>query len=167
MLTNVSRVGVIWNANNKVFTPKLLEADAVSLGIQLQSLALQGPNDLQSVFADAIRQRSQVLYVMPDPVTFDRRAEIIAFAAAKRLPAFYTYYEEAFDGGLAALGVNLREEYRRVAPYVDKILKGAVPADLPVEQSRKFGLFINMKTAKALGLTIPQGMLLRADEVIE
>jgi putative ABC transport system substrate-binding protein len=101
-----------------------------------------------------------------DAVTFDHRASIIRFAAAHRLPAIYTYPGEAQDGGLASYGPNLRAHYRRAAAYVDKILRGANPAELPVEQPMKFELAINLKTAQKLGLTIPPMLLFQADEVI-
>ena len=167
MMPNLSRVGAIWNAKNNVITPKLLEAAAISLGVQIQSLSFQGPDDLENAFAAALRERPQALISMGDPVTFDKRAAIIAFAAAQRIPAVYGFADEAIEGGLIGFGLNLREEYRRAAPYVDKILKGAKPADLPVEQSSKFELVVNLKTARQLGITVPQSVLLRADRVIE
>jgi putative ABC transport system substrate-binding protein len=167
MLPNVSRVGAIWNAKNNIITPKLLEAAAISLGVQIQSLPFQGPDDLENAFAVAMRERPQALMSMGDPVTFDKRAAIIAFAASQRIPTIYAFADEPVEGGLVGWGVNLRGEYRRAAPYVDKILKGAKPADLPVEQSTKLELVVNLKTARQLGITVPQSVLLRADRVIE
>jgi putative ABC transport system substrate-binding protein len=167
MVPNVSRVGAIWNAKNNINTPELLEAAAIALGVRIQSLPFQGPDDLENAFAAAIRERPQALVSIVDPVTFDKRAAIIAFAAAQRLPAVYGYADEAIEGGLIALGPNLREEYRRAAPFVDKILKGAKPADFPVEQSSKFELVVNLKTARQLGIAVPQSVGLRADRVIE
>jgi ABC-type uncharacterized transport system substrate-binding protein len=167
MLPNLSRVGAIWNVTNNIITPKYMEAAAISLGVQIQSLSFQGPEDLENALAAAVRKRPQALISLGDPVTFDKRAAIIAFAAAQRIPAIYAFADEAIEGGLVGYGVNLREEYRRVAPYVDKILKGAKPADLPVEQSTKVELVVNLKTARQLGITIPQSVLLRADRVIE
>ena len=102
-----------------------------------------------------------------DPVTFDKRGAIIAFAAEQRTPAIYGFADEALEGGLAGFGVNLREEYRRAAPYVDKILKGAKPSDLPVQQSNKVELVINLRTARELGITVPPIVRVRADRVIE
>jgi putative ABC transport system substrate-binding protein len=169
MLPNVSRVGAIWNAKNYVLALiplKRLEAAASSLGVEVLSLPFQGPDDLESAFTAAVRERPQALVSVTDPVTFDKRAVIIAFAAAQRIPTIYFYTDEAVDGGLIAYGVNLREEYRRVAPYVDKILKGAKPADLPVDQSTKFELVVNLKAARPLGITVPQSILVRADRVI-
>jgi len=167
MLPTLSRVGVIWNATNNFITPKLLEAAASSLGLQIQPLSFQGPDDFESALSTAVRERPQALISMADPVTFDKRAAIIAFAAAQRIPAIYSFADEAVEGGLIGYGVNLREEYRRVAPYVVKILKGAKPGDLPVDQSTKVELVVNMRTARELGITVPQSLLLRADRVIE
>jgi putative ABC transport system substrate-binding protein len=167
IVPNVSRVGAIWNAKNNIITPKMLEAAAIALGVQIQSLPFQGPDDLENAFTAAMRERPQALISMGDPVTFDKRAAIIAFAAMQRIPTIYAFADEAVEGGLVGLGVNLREEYRRVAPYVDKILKGAKPAELPVEQSTKVELVVNLKTARQLGITVPQSVLLRADRVIE
>ena len=169
MLPNVSRVGILWDAKNKFTTydPKQLEADSKSLGVQLQSLPFQGPDDLENALTAAMRERPQALYITGDPVTFDKRATIISFSLAQRVPAIHTFPDEVVEGALMAYGVNLRKQYRRVAPYVDKILKGAKPADLPVEQTTSAELAINLKTAKALGIKVPQSMLLRADEVIE
>ena len=167
ILPNLSSVGVIWNATNNVITPKQLEAAAISLGVHIQSLPFQGPDDFESALTAALRERPQALISTGDPVTFDKRAAIIAFAAAQRIPAVYGFADEAVEGGLLGYGVNLREEYRRAAPYVDKILKGAKPADLPVEQSTKIEIVVNLKTARQLGITVPQSVLVRADRVIE
>jgi len=104
---------------------------------------------------------------MADPATFDHRREIIDFGLANRIPTFHAFPEETSDGALAAYGASLSEEYRRAAIYVGKILKGAAPADLPVDQATDFKFSINLTTAKALGLTVPPSLLARADEVIE
>ena len=111
--------------------------------------------------------RPDALLVMADPLIGEHRAEVIAFAASARLPASYDQPNMAREGGLVAYGPLLAEHYVMAAGYVDKILKGAKPADLPVEQPTRFELVVNLKTAKALGLTIPQSLLLRADEVIQ
>jgi putative ABC transport system substrate-binding protein len=107
------------------------------------------------------------LFLFPDPTAFEQRKSIIDFAAARRIPTAFGFPEEAEDGGLMAYGTNLREEYRRVAPYVGKILRGARPADLPIERITKVELVVNLKTANALGLKVPQSVLLRADRVIQ
>ena len=113
------------------------------------------------------RERVPALSVIPDPLVNDNRGRIVAFAATNRLPAIYPYRTFVDAGGLMSYGVDLTELSRRAATYVDRILKGAKPADLPVEQPTKFELVINLKVARALGLTIPQSVLLRADEVIQ
>jgi putative ABC transport system substrate-binding protein len=128
---------------------------------------LQGPDDIDKAFA-AIRQEGfGALYVPYVPVTWINRRQILDLAARHRLPAIYMHRTYAVDGGLMAYGEDEREVPRRLAVYVDKILRGAKPADLPIQQPTKFELVINMKTAKALGLTIPHSLLARADQVIE
>ena len=168
MLPHVSRIGILWNAKNAYGTTvRQVEEPAKMLGVQLRPLPFQGPNDLEAALARAIPERCEALLVLSDAVTFDLRAKVIAFAAEKKLPTFYQFAEEAYEGGLAAYGVNLLEEYRRAAPYVDKILKGARPGDLPIEQPTIFEMVINIKTAKTLGIKIPNSILVRADKVIE
>ncbi len=125
------------------------------------------PNDYEGAFAAMTRERAGALVVLPDPMSLTERRRITDLAARSRLPAIYGFKEEAEAGGLMSYGVNLRWSYHRAATYVDKILKGAKPADLPVEQPTRFELVINMKTAKALGLTFPQSILVRADQVIQ
>jgi putative ABC transport system substrate-binding protein len=125
------------------------------------------PEDLSNAFAMIRDMRPDGLLVMTDPFIGDHRAEVIAFAASTRVPASYDIPNLAREGGLMAYGPLLAEHYVMAAGYVDRILKGAKPADLPVEQPKRFELVINLKTAKALGLAIPQSLLLRADEVIQ
>src|SRR3989454_497288 len=169
VVPGVSRVAVLWNAANPyaVLNMRETEAAAQTLGVQVQSLEVRGPDDFENALPAAIRGRAGALIVVDDPLTFAYRMRIADFAARNRLPAMYGFREFAEAGGLTAFGANLADLYRRAATYVDKILKGAKPSDLPVEQPTKFELVINMKTAKALGLTIPQSLLLRADQVIE
>ena len=144
---------------------KSLENAARALGLTVESLGFKGPNDLQATLAKATR--AKVLLVATDPVTFDQRELIARFALAHKLAAIGTFPEEAQDGALMAYGASLREAYRRGAAYVDKILRGAKPADLPIEDPLTYELVINLKTAKALGIKIPDGIMLRADKVIE
>ena len=143
------------------------EAAARTLGVQLQSLEVRGPDDFESAFAAAIRGRAGALITVEDPLTLVHRARVVDFAAKSRLPAIYGFREFVEAGGLMAYGTHLPDLSRRAATYVDKILKGTKPADLPVEQPTRFEMVINLKTAKALGLTIPQSILIRADQVIQ
>jgi putative ABC transport system substrate-binding protein len=125
-----------------------------------------GSDDLDVAFETLVREHVQSVLVPPDGLFVSERRRIVTLAAAARLPALYPYREQVDAGGLMSYGVNLRESWRRAATFVDKILKGAKPADLTIEQPTN-ELVINVKTAKALGLTVPQSLLLRADEVIE
>ena len=165
----VSRVAVLWNAPGPIGTLMLKETGraAQSLGVQLQSLEVRSSDDLGKAFQAATRRRSGALLVLAGPMLFSHRKRIVELAAESRLPAMYGVTEYAQDGGLMAYSPNLLHLYRRAATFVDKILKGAKPADLPVEQPTRFELVINMKTAKALGLTIPPSILIRADQVIQ
>ena len=143
------------------------QAAARLLGVTLQPHEVRRADDLASAFAAMPKQRPEALLTLDDPVMLSSRISIVAFAARERLPAIYGHREYADAGGLMAYGPNLADSYRRAALYVDKILKGAKPADLAVAQPTSFELIINLKTAGALGLTIPQSILRRADEVIE
>ena len=140
---------------------------AQALGIRLSIIELRGPEDLETAFAKIERDRPQALIATPTGLLVAHGREVIAFAAKNRLPAVYGFRELVAGGGLMSLSASLSDIAARGASYVDKILKGAKPADLPIEQPTKFELVINLKTAKALGLTIPQTLLLRADEVFE
>jgi len=125
------------------------------------------PDEIEGAFAAMSRARADGLIVLPDAIFLNARARIADLASKSRLPAMYGFREEAEAGGLMSYGASLPELIRRAAGYVDRILKGAKPADLPVERPTRFELVINLKTAKALGLTIPQSLRLRADQVIE
>src|SRR5213594_1479201 len=168
VVPGVSRVAVLWNAANPVAALLMRETEAAArtLGVQVQSLEVRGLDDFENALPAAISGGAGALFVIDDPLVFSSRMRIADFAARNRLPATAFYKEFAKAGGLMAYGPNLTDQFRRAAIYVDKILKGAKPADLPVEQPTKFELVINLKTAKALGLTIPQSVLLRADQVI-
>jgi len=166
----VSPMAVLWNPNNVVYQGQMLretEVTAQTLGIQLQMFGARGPDEFDRTFAAIASARAASLLVLPDPVFSAHTARIADFADKSRLPAMYGLREHAAAGGLMAYGPNYADLYRRAASYVDKILKGAKPADLPVEQPSKFEFVINLKTAKTLGLTIPPGVLAIADEVIE
>ena len=168
-LPKVSRVAFLWNSLNPQSAVILKETQiaAAALGVTLQPLGVRGPEDLQSALAAMTRERAGALVVVPDQMFTSNRTSIIGFAATNRLPAMYFAREYVEAGGLMSYGPNLYENYRRAATFVDKILKGAKPAELPVEQPTKFELVINLKTAKTLGLTIPQSILIRADHVIQ
>jgi putative ABC transport system substrate-binding protein len=169
ILPGLSRVAVLWNAANPYasLVVREMEIAATTLGVQLQSLVVRGPDDFAGALAAAATGRAGALTAVEDPLTITKRTQIVDFAAKSRLPAIYGVKEFVDAGGLMSYGVHLGDLYRRAAAYVDKILKGAKPADLPVQQPTKFEFVINLKTAKALGLTIPPSVLLRADEVIQ
>jgi putative ABC transport system substrate-binding protein len=169
IVPRASRIAVLWNpdtAGSAAFVQDTSSA-AQTLGILLQSVEVRAPEDLQAAFAAAIKQRVAGVVVLGSAFTYNHRAQIALLAAQHRIPAIYGNRDSVAAGGLTSYGSSLLEQWRRAAVYVDKILKGAKPADLPVEQPTKFELVINLKTAKALGLTIPQSLLLRADEVIQ
>jgi len=135
--------------------------------VQLQVVEARNPDEFDRAFSDMTRARAGGLIVLPTPMFYRERKRLVDLAAKNRLPAVFPYREFVDAGGLMAYGPNLADLSRRAATYVDKILKGANPGDLPVEQPTKFELVINLKTAKALGLTIPQLLLGRANEVIQ
>jgi putative ABC transport system substrate-binding protein len=135
--------------------------------VTLQSVTVQSPDDFDTVFAAMSKDRPESLLVMADTVTVTNRRRVVEFAARNRPSAFYEARSFVDAGGLMSYGMDSSDHYRRAAYFVDRILKGAKPADLPVEQPTKFELVINLTTAKALGLTIPQTLLLRANQVIE
>ncbi len=167
-LPGVSRVAVLANAAEPATAPASgeIRLAARRLGLQLQFLVFRGPEDFEALFRAAASERADALMVLTDPVTVSHRKRFVDLAAKHRQPVIYTDREWAQAGGLMSYGADVRDLYRRAATYVDKILKGAKSADLPVEQPTKFELVINLKTANALGLAIPQSVLVRADEVI-
>jgi len=168
-LPKVSRVAVLWNSANQGMRLRFRETQAAApaLGVSLQSVTVQSPDDFDTVFTAMVTDRPESLLVLADTVTSANSSRIIEFAAKNRLPAIYEAKNFVDAGGLMSYGVDFTDHYRRAATYVDKILKGAKPADLPVEQPIKFEFVINLKTAKALRLTLPPSLLLRADQVIE
>jgi ABC-type uncharacterized transport system substrate-binding protein len=161
-------VAVLWNPRNVATARQWKETQEASgsLGLKLLSVEMRTRDEVPTAFAAIVRERPDALLVLLDSLTGDHRHEIVEFAAKNRLPAIYAgMFAEA--GGLLVYSVDFRELWRRAAVYVDRILKGGKPDDLPVEQPTKFELVINLKTAKALGLTIPPSLLARADQVIE
>jgi putative ABC transport system substrate-binding protein len=140
---------------------------ARSLGVRLQFVEARGPDEFARAFSDMSSARAGALTVLPSNRFLREHRRLVDLAAKNRLPAVYTSSEFVDAGGLMSYGANQRDLFRRAATYVDKILKGAKPSDLPVEQPTKFELVINLKTAKALGVTVPEALLARADDVIE
>ena len=169
VVPRLSRVAALWNPANPalVFSWKETQGAARALGVTLQSHEVQGPKDFAAAFAMSADERPDALLVLQDAVTMQQRNEIIDFAIQKRLPSMFQEKGWAVAGGLMSYGENLPSMYRRAAYFVDRIFKGAKPADLPVEQATKFDMVLNLKTAKAIGLTIPDSVLVVADEVIE
>jgi ABC-type uncharacterized transport system substrate-binding protein len=164
----LSRVVALLNPANPFTTIawKATQPAADALGVKLQPVEARSPNDLDRAFATIKEARPNGLIVLPDRLLLAYRASIVQFMAKNRLPGMFPFREFVQEGGLMAYGPDYTDMFRRAATFVDKILKGAKPADLPIEQPTKFDLVINLKTAKALGLTIPQSFLVRADEII-
>jgi putative ABC transport system substrate-binding protein len=165
----ISRVALLWNPSNRSSAAYLGDTKAAArlLGIQLQMLEARGPEELEGAFARMTKERADALLVIPDGMFLLHRTRIAVLAAKQRLPTMFGGRDHVDAGGLMSYAASLREGFHRAATYVDKILKGATPGDLPIERPSKFELVINLKTAKALGLTVPQSLILRADQVIE
>jgi putative ABC transport system substrate-binding protein len=171
-LPTASRVVALWHPGaygERTMSDMMKETEAAArtLGVQLRLVAVQGPDELESAFSTIAGERADALLVFPSPMLFAERRRIVDLAAKYRLPSMAMGREFAELGGLIAYGASIPGLFRRSATYVDKIIKGAKPADLPVEQPTKFDLVINLKAAHALGITVPPSLLARADEVIE
>jgi putative ABC transport system substrate-binding protein len=171
-IPRVTRIAVLWHpgglgerTQKDMLQETQVAARALSLRVQL--VEARGPADFDKAFSDMVAARAGALNVLTSIMLFSERKRLVDLAAKNRLPAVYPWREPVDAGGFMSYGPHLPDIFRRAATYVDKILKGAKPADLPVEQPTKFELVINLKTAKALGLTIPQSLLQRADEVIQ
>jgi putative ABC transport system substrate-binding protein len=169
IVPRLSRVAVLWNPEGQVSSLgwKEIQLPARQLAVQLHSLEARSANDFDKAFEEATRAGAGALVVMPNPVFAGNLTRIADLAVKGRLPSIFHLGEFADAGGLMAYGPDRSDMFRRAAVYVDKILKGARPGDLPIEQPTKFELVINLRTAKALGLAIPQSLLLRADHVIQ
>lgn len=165
----LSRVAVLWNSRDGGMTLsfRAIQTAARTLGVTVRPLGVQEPEDFDQAFIAMIQERPDALVVISDPLVRFNRQRILEFAARHHLPAMYTDRSYAQDGGLMAYGPIFPDMFRRGAAFVDKILRGAKPADLPVEQPTRFELVVNLKTAKALGLTIPPSILIRTDEAIQ
>lgn len=169
IVPKLSRVGTFWNPDapysSRAF--KAVEAAARALGVRVHAARLTGPADLDAAFASLKRERVQALVIHGYVTTLQQRRAIVAFAAASRLPAIYPLREFADEGGLVSYGANVADVSRRAARYVDRILKGAKPAELPIEQVTTVELVVNIKAARALGIAIAPSVLLRAEQVVE
>ena len=163
----ISRVAVLWDPDNDVGQLRASEIGAQAVGLPLQALRVRRPEDFGPSFAEAQKNRAGGVIVLSSGLLYAYRSRVVELAAKHRLPTLYNDKAFVDVGGLMSYGADVNDLFRRAAAYVDRILKGAKPADLPVEQPTKFELLINLKTAKVLGLTIPQTLLLRADQVIE
>jgi ABC-type uncharacterized transport system substrate-binding protein len=173
-IPGASRVAALWQPSGQAERTetekdmlKGAEVAARALGVRLQLLEARGPENFDRAFSEMIRAGAAALTVLPSNMFFNERQRLVDLAARNRLPAAYPWRDFVVAGGLMSYGPNVTDLFRRAATYVDRILKGAKPADLPVEQPTKFDLVINLKTAKTLGLTIPPSLLQRADQVIE
>ena len=169
VIPRLSRIAVLWNPTNPGSTEAMRDTEAVapSLGVKIVPVAMGTPSDLDRAFSTIVSERAEALAVHPTAPMWEQRTPILEFAVKKRLPALSLAREFALAGALMTYGPDLADHVRLAAIYLDKIFKGARPADLPVLQPTKFELIINLKTAKALGLTIPPALLQRADQVIE
>jgi putative ABC transport system substrate-binding protein len=169
MVPNAPVVAILGNPTDPTTELQLreMQAAAVALGLQLQVFSASTKNEIQAAFASLVQQRVGALVVAADPFFFSQRDQLVALAARYAVPAIYSFREFAAAGGLMTYAQSLVDAYRQAGVYISQILKGSKPADLPVIQPTRFELVINLKTAKALGLTVPQSLLVAADEVIE
>jgi len=169
VVPRLARVAVLWNPANPGNALMLREVETASqiLGVRWQEVAVRGPDDLAGAFNAILGAQSNGILAIEDSMLVSHRSRIVESVARTRLPAMYAFRQFVDAGGLMSYGPDIPDSFRRAAAYVDKILRGAKPADLPVEQPTKFELVINLKTAKALGITIPQSVLIRADQIIE
>jgi putative ABC transport system substrate-binding protein len=167
LVPKLSRLGVLGDPAHPSYASQMraIEAGARSPDVQVEGIGVHGPNDFESAFKAS--RRNQALIQLDDPLLSTHRAALARLAIASRLPVVYGFREHVDAGGLVSYGPNFRELYRRAAVFVDRILKGAKPEDLPVEQPTAFELVINLRTAKEIGLTVPQSLLQRADQIIE
>jgi ABC-type uncharacterized transport system substrate-binding protein len=169
VVPRASRIAILWDTTGSAFRFALdnTEAEAKRAGFTIQSVPVRGPAEIEAAFATVVRGRAGALSIAPSPMFFSHRKRLAELALKYRLPTIVGLREYAEAGGLVSYGADNSDMFRGAATYVDRILKGAKPADLPMEQPTKFELVLNLKTAKALGLTIPPSLLARADQVIE
>ena len=169
LVPDLSKVFILWNPASKGWDPywRELRAVANALGIELQSIEIRAPSDFDATFRKIEQSRAVGILTLTDPVLFQGRQRIITFARTRGIAAAYDWREFADDGGLISYGASGLELLRRASFYVDKILRGAQPADLPIQQPSRLELVVNLRTAKALGISVPSSLVLRADHVIE
>jgi putative ABC transport system substrate-binding protein len=168
-LPKAGLIAVIWNANDEGMTLRYrgIEQAARAFRLEVQALSVREPDDFAVAFSTMTRRRPDAIFLVADAVTGMHRKRVIEFAATQRIPAMYEFSLLVRDGGLMSYGPSPEDAFRRAALYIDRIFKGAKPADLPAEQPTRYYFTVNLKTAKALGLTIPQSILGRADHVIQ
>lgn len=169
VVPQASRVAIIWDPGYSDFAAdwSALKKAAEALQTTLQSIEVRGPAEFETAFATMAGNGSDAFMTFADSMTYVHAKRLAETAASRRIPGIYAYQEISDAGGLMSYGPNIPDMFRRASVFVDKILKGSKPGDLPIEQPTKFGLVINLKTAKALGITVPQPLLLRADRMIE
>lgn len=169
IVPRLSRVAVLWNPNlpDKLVEWKEMQQPALALKLELLSIEVRAPADFDQAFESARRLRPEALIALGDPLVSRQRGRVIQFAAQARLPTIFNWREAAEEGALIAYGPDISDLYRRSAVYIDKILKGAKPGDLPIEEPIRFDFVVNRRTANALAITLPQSILTRADRVIE
>lgn len=164
-----ARMAIVWNSNDLGMTLRYQEIERAArvLHVDVQAFGVREPEDFPGVFEAMSRRRPDAMFLVADRLTTANRRRFIEFAATQRIPAMYEVSTIVTDGGLMSYGPNIDESFRQAAGYIDRILKGAKPADLPAEQPMRYYLTVNRKTATALGLTLPPALLLRADQVID
>jgi putative ABC transport system substrate-binding protein len=169
VVPSATRVAVMWNANDRAMTLRYNEVEKAArvLNVSVEPLGVRGPDDIDAALATMAREHPDALFLVADSLTVVNRKRIIDFAAARRIPAMYEFSLYVQDGGLMSYGPNMDDLFGQAAIYVDRILKGAKPSELPVELPTKYELVIDLKTAKALGITVSQPVLMRADQVIQ
>lgn len=169
LMPNAARIAVLWNADNPAMTLRYQKVNtaAGALRVDVQPFGVREPQDFDAAFSAMTRTRPDALFLVADALTTSNRKRVIDFAAAQRIPSMYELESVVQDGGLISYGPKPEDNFRRVAYYIDRILKGVKPGDLPMEQPTRYYLAVNLRTAKALGIAITQSILLRADKVIE
>jgi putative tryptophan/tyrosine transport system substrate-binding protein len=168
-IPKATRIAVLWNADDRGMTLRFQEVEKASqaLHVAVQPLGVREPDDFDTAFTAMLHSRPDALFLVTDALTLLNRKRVIEFAAQHRIPAMYEFNVLVRDGGLMSYGASQDDNFRKAATYVERIFKGAAPATLPVERPGRYYLTVNLKTARALGLTLPSSLLLRADEVIE